>query len=564
MSLLFLAGGMAWGGTAAEEVQRRHVADTTPEMVVACAPVESLGTLLALLPPNVLAKGGDRVGGRLLQRLADPTAADLAGVSPSGALTLEMWQGTKGLARVHLGFDGTRGDAERFLEELTGEPVAASTAGWRVYDRSTPVDVTWAPGELVLSPAADLPTPVAGGPIPMLDGLPTQPGCVLYGVPPARGEVKFEGLAAYVPTAGGAPVLVRVDVPKMPPGLLQGANSPPIGGSSTERPTGLMSLGVAPAELLRALADSGEVGDKLEFLDQLQELERRMRIGGGLTVAFYGNPKGGEFVAVVPATAGDGQRLPPRKVAKVVAKVLSEEGQEAEITGKGRVRGIVADKMLFVAAEPGRIVLGTRPVAVEEAATGQGTPWLTPEFEALASSWAVAVRAASEPDGPQIAMEMGFRGRPTGFELSMAVTGADAKNLGPMMAPILGLASSNFGLMQQKAKRAEVPTNVDGIKVALLAYDAAFDSFVAAPAAPRALDQLTKEAVPWVSNPGFTQLGWAPDGDVRGVYWVEVNADGSDFVVYGAIDADGDGEPVIYRATRTENATLWKGGEGEY
>ena len=44
---------------------------------------------------------------------------------------------------------------------------------------------------------------------------------------------------------------------------------------------------------------------------------------------------------------------------------------------------------------------------------------------------------------------------------------------------LAAIAIPNFVDMQYRAKRAEVPSNVDGIKTAELAYEASFDQFVA-------------------------------------------------------------------------------------
>jgi hypothetical protein len=46
----------------------------------------------------------------------------------------------------------------------------------------------------------------------------------------------------------------------------------------------------------------------------------------------------------------------------------------------------------------------------------------------------------------------------------------------------------------------------------------------------------------------FDILGWAPDGDVRGIYWVEVLPDGSDFILHGLSEIDDDGEPAHFTA----------------
>ena len=122
---------------------------------------------------------------------------------------------------------------------------------------------------------------------------------------------------------------------------------------------------------------------------------------------------------------------------------------------------------------------------------------------------------------------------------------------------LAAIAIPNFIAMQLKAKRSEVPGNVDGIKTAQLAYDAAFDGFVANPTPrPRPIAELDRRGVPWVDDAGFREIGWTPDGPVRGTYWTEVSADGQDFVVHGMIDIDQDGEPAHAIATRERPAAL--------
>lgn len=59
---------------------------------------------------------------------------------------------------------------------------------------------------------------------------------------------------------------------------------------------------------------------------------------------------------------------------------------------------------------------------------------------------------------------------------------------------------------------------------------------------------------PWVDCLQGT-LGWRPDGDIRGVYWTEVNADSKDFSVHAFADVDGDGRWTEYTSTKTNNAT---------
>jgi len=117
------------------------------------------------------------------------------------------------------------------------------------------------------------------------------------------------------------------------------------------------------------------------------------------------------------------------------------------------------------------------------------------------------------------------------------------------------IAIPNFMSMGWRAKRAEVPANVDGLRTAQRAYDAAFDAYVEIPTpVPRPISELGPEAVDWPWETGFDTLGWAPDGQVRGTYWVTTTPDG--FEVHGMIDIDGDGVPAHYMATESEKTRM--------
>jgi hypothetical protein len=105
--------------------------------------------------------------------------------------------------------------------------------------------------------------------------------------------------------------------------------------------------------------------------------------------------------------------------------------------------------------------------------------------------------------------------------------------------------------MQYRAKRAEVPGNVDGIKTAMLAYESASGGLVSEPL-PRPDASPGKEARAWRNGSGFDSLGWAPEGEVRGSY--VIRSEGSDFVIKGFCDVDGDGTQAVFTATRNTNA----------
>ena len=122
--------------------------------------------------------------------------------------------------------------------------------------------------------------------------------------------------------------------------------------------------------------------------------------------------------------------------------------------------------------------------------------------------------------------------------------------------PVIGIMAAitipNFIAMQLKAKRGEVPANVDSIKVAELAYDAMYDGFLPV-GHPPGSDEVGKAQRAWTSDAGWSALPWSPDGLVRGAYWVEVSGD--DFIVHGVCDVDADGVRAEYTATATLNAT---------
>ncbi len=106
--------------------------------------------------------------------------------------------------------------------------------------------------------------------------------------------------------------------------------------------------------------------------------------------------------------------------------------------------------------------------------------------------------------------------------------------------------------MTTRSRRVEVPQLVGEIKTAQLAYDAAFDTFVAVPEpVPRPIEALGKSGADWIDGTGFETLGWVPDGRrPAGTYMVELKGE-TDFVVHGWMDIDGDGEVAHFTATKT-------------
>jgi type IV pilus assembly protein PilA len=122
---------------------------------------------------------------------------------------------------------------------------------------------------------------------------------------------------------------------------------------------------------------------------------------------------------------------------------------------------------------------------------------------------------------------------------------------------LAAIAIPNFVAMQLKAKRSEVPGNIDGVKTAEQAFDAAYDGFIDCAVQPRSDGALDKSLANWTTDPNWTSLGWKPDGMVRGNYNVTVSStttSSNDFTVTGKADVDNDGSIAQFTATNSLNS----------
>ena len=134
---------------------------------------------------------------------------------------------------------------------------------------------------------------------------------------------------------------------------------------------------------------------------------------------------------------------------------------------------------------------------------------------------------------------MALRGGFTLVELMIVVA---------IIGVLASLAIPNFVEMQYRAKRAEAPANVAGIKTATIAYESVHDNFLRVKVHPPS--DPDKKSRSWKGgNPDFVELGWAPDGHVRGQY--SVSTAKSDFTVNGVTDVDDDQNDAVYTATRS-------------
>jgi len=125
---------------------------------------------------------------------------------------------------------------------------------------------------------------------------------------------------------------------------------------------------------------------------------------------------------------------------------------------------------------------------------------------------------------------------------------------------LAAIAIPNFIAMQLRAKRSELPTNVDGIRTAEKAYHHEWDSFTAAGSTPASLPGRSQVAFTAGGFDSFENLGWTADGKVRGQYSVSATqgtaASDDNFAVVGLANVDGDSDNSSYTANRAEKAQM--------
>lgn len=116
-------------------------------------------------------------------------------------------------------------------------------------------------------------------------------------------------------------------------------------------------------------------------------------------------------------------------------------------------------------------------------------------------------------------------------------------------------AVSNFNEMQGRAKRAEAPSNLDGIRTAEKAYNAEWDVFTACPATPSAIPGENMVPFEGPGKPCFDALGWTPGMDVRCRYTV-FNVAEESFEATAECDIDGDGVISVFRADQNMKSMM--------
>jgi prepilin-type N-terminal cleavage/methylation domain-containing protein len=116
-----------------------------------------------------------------------------------------------------------------------------------------------------------------------------------------------------------------------------------------------------------------------------------------------------------------------------------------------------------------------------------------------------------------------------------------------ILGVLSALAVGNYHSYKLKAARAELMTNVNGIRIAQTGYEASDGTYVT-DLTPLPDNTPGKSKRPWIAGTVYDTLGWVPDGELYGSYTTE-NL-GTDFAANGYTDVDTDAVMAQVTASR--------------
>ena len=115
---------------------------------------------------------------------------------------------------------------------------------------------------------------------------------------------------------------------------------------------------------------------------------------------------------------------------------------------------------------------------------------------------------------------------------------------------VAAIGVPNFVEMQYRAQRAEVPANLEGIRYTAIAYQTAHGRLIAEEI-PRPDAFPGQRERHWKAGSGFDDLGWRPEGKVRGSYAIATTTPAA-FKVKGFCDVDGNGEQAVFEGSERQ------------
>ncbi|MFP6607127.1 MAG: prepilin-type N-terminal cleavage/methylation domain-containing protein [Myxococcota bacterium] len=112
---------------------------------------------------------------------------------------------------------------------------------------------------------------------------------------------------------------------------------------------------------------------------------------------------------------------------------------------------------------------------------------------------------------------------------------------------LAAIAIPNFLRFQLKARSSEGKTNLAAIRTAEESYFAEYGLYVSSDLSPPTHARNVKTNYTHaVSNLGFDQVGWEPEGDVYFTYSAGISSDTAGFLASAAADIDSDGVQQVW------------------
>jgi len=571
MMLTIALLGAALAQSPISALDERMGQPAPPAWAFSCAPLSDIADILRVLPiddgrPEAVRTTGQRA----LIPLLKPGALEPTGIDPSGAMVVsgsgakdQEWM----LEYLSLPFTGDGQQASILVEALSLGAIPGDEPDiWRL---TAGEGMTLKRTKTALVARHDSGSArVFKAQQALLSGLPSTPGCAGFALVEGMDTdtqikmraLKVRGMSMFIPTRGGTSHVrvltgIELDVD------LDGAEIGTPLGSSHQQPDVTMLWAMDPLDLLAEIARFlPPTRNASELRKALQNKERPIKIPpGAVTVVFSEGPRK-DFAAIIPVHSRRGNRVWAGTLAKGVGSLL--EGMKIPVKKTSRTRLTVGtgDKELYIGTQWGLVFVATRIELLEEMLDGEGRPWVTEGLEAMASGAAIAaeVRIPPTPDAPAANLRAGLGLSEGLWDLQLQVEMPEVKSqrvvdmLQAAMRLNPALQTTMVEALQGPSAQTSLKKNLQGIAVAERAYHAEHDSFLAVNPWPRTVESLSQEAVRWRTkdggSEGFDTIGWAPEGDLRSTYWVELSEDGSSFTVFGAIDEDGDGEAAVFKA----------------
>ena len=499
-----------------------------------CAPLEPvlgpMGAILLLLgaPSGVHQSEAFLDLGRML----DPRVAETGGVDLGGSLLLGTdMDGGPGMAAVP--FSGGLQEVEELLGTAGSQVASHPDGGWTLTPEEGGELRVHVVGDHLVFRRLSVPVDDPLEPMPwLIRGLPEEEGCAIF---LDVEEGLMEGLpsttaAAVLPSVVGRDARVRFSSQgAIPPAF--GRRSPPARtfGSSSVPPRALLTVNVPGLEVLRVPSVEASLGLGPQEHAALASL---VYIEPGMTVAGLGTQKDPQVVATMGVLRPSGRSFSGAGLNRRIVRMLWELGMPVRKLGRRAFVADVGGTLVYGATDVGRLSVGTDSLVVAEALVGHGEPWNQPEFVDV---------AAGRPVALAIAEDLISGGLVAGLEGTVQTGGAAVE----VLDPVIALASPAYVALRSRARAVEVERLLPTLMAAQEDHRDRTGHYLALPPAPRPLGLLSTRAVHWVGGPGWDDLDFAPAGDLRGTYWVEVD-EGGQVRVHGAIDGDGDGDPALW------------------